>query len=134
MTLLRPNFRPESWAQNAGNGISGVQISKNFRGGMPPDPPSIASISAMIQSDLRLDPPLPYTHGNTMKFAQKFYNCVIFVSLFKIIFYSNRLMTKFGATWATKVIIECHFSFASITIRHVLTVITVKWLLYEVAK
>jgi hypothetical protein len=30
MTLLRPNFRPESWAQNAGNGISGVQISKNF--------------------------------------------------------------------------------------------------------
>ena len=60
MTLLiiRPNFRPESWAQNAGNGISGVQISKNFRGGMPPDPPTIASISAMIPSDLRLDPPL----------------------------------------------------------------------------
>ena len=58
MTLLRPNFRPESWAQNAGNGISGVQISKNFRGGMPPDLPSIASISAMISSDLRLDPPL----------------------------------------------------------------------------
>jgi hypothetical protein len=57
MTLLRPNFRPESWAQNAGNGISGVQISKNFRGGMPPDPPSIAGISAMIPSDLRLDPP-----------------------------------------------------------------------------
>jgi hypothetical protein len=58
MTLLRPNFRPESWAQNAGNSISGVQISKKFRGGMPPDPPSIASISAMIPSDLRLDPPL----------------------------------------------------------------------------
>ena len=58
MTLLRPNFRPESWAQNAGNGISGVQISKHFRGGMPPDPPSIASISAMIPSDLRLDPAL----------------------------------------------------------------------------
>ena len=61
MTLLRPNFRPESWAQNAGNGISGVQISKNFRGGMPPDTPSIASISAMIPSDLRLDPPLKTT-------------------------------------------------------------------------
>jgi hypothetical protein len=61
MTLLRPNFRPESWAQNAGNGISGVQISKNFRGGMPTDPPSIASISAMIPSDLRLDPPLDCT-------------------------------------------------------------------------
>ena len=61
MTLLRPNFRPESWAQNAGNGISGVQISKKFRGGMPPDPPSIASISAMIPSDLRLDPPLTAT-------------------------------------------------------------------------
>jgi hypothetical protein len=58
MTLLRPNFRPESWAQNAGNSISGVQISKKFQGGMPPDPPSIASISAMIPSDLRLDPPL----------------------------------------------------------------------------
>ena len=60
MTLLRPNFRPESWAQNAGNGISGVQISKNFREGMPPDPPTIASISAMIPSHLRLDPPLAY--------------------------------------------------------------------------
>jgi hypothetical protein len=58
MALLRPNFRTESDTQNAGNGISGVQISKFFRGGMPPDPPSSASISAMIPSDLRLDPPL----------------------------------------------------------------------------
>ena len=66
MTLLRPNFRPESWAQNAGNGISGVQISKNFRGGMPPDPPSIASISAMIPSDLRLDPPLQNTASHVL--------------------------------------------------------------------
>ena len=66
MTLLRPNFRPESWAQNAGNSISGVQISKKFRGGMPPDPPSIASISAMIPSDLRLDPPLYTTLHYTL--------------------------------------------------------------------
>ena len=66
MTLLRPNFRPESWAQNAGNGISGVQISKNFRGGMPSDPPSIASISAMIPSDLRLD-----VHSNVFIQNQK---------------------------------------------------------------
>ena len=63
MTLLRPNFRPESWAQNAGNGISGVQISKNFQGGMPPDTPTIASISAMIPSDLRLDPPLQTSYS-----------------------------------------------------------------------
>jgi hypothetical protein len=58
MTLLRPNFRPESWAQNAGNGISGVQISKKFRGGMPPDPPSYARPRNMILSHFKLDPPL----------------------------------------------------------------------------
>ena len=58
MALLRPNFRTKSDTQNAGNGISGVQISKFLRGGMPPNPPSIASITAMIPSDLRLDPPL----------------------------------------------------------------------------
>ena len=58
MTLLRPNFRPESWAQNAGNGISGVQISKNFRGGMPPDPLSYARPRNMIRSEFNLDPPL----------------------------------------------------------------------------
>ena len=70
MTLLRPNFRPESWAQNAGNSISGVQISKKFRVGMPPDPPSIASISAMIPSDLRLDPPLVYAAEHIVFCAQ----------------------------------------------------------------
>ena len=41
MTLLRPNFRPESWAQNAGNGISGVQISKKFQGGACPRTPLV---------------------------------------------------------------------------------------------
>ena len=29
-------------ARNSENGISGVQISKIFRGGMPPDPPNYA--------------------------------------------------------------------------------------------
>jgi hypothetical protein len=59
MTLLiRPNFRPESWAQNAGNGISRVQISKKFQGGMPPDPPSYARPRNMIRSHFKLDPPL----------------------------------------------------------------------------
>jgi hypothetical protein len=58
MTLLRPNFRTESSAQNAGNGISGVQISKNFRGGHAPGPPSYARPRIMIRSELMLDPPL----------------------------------------------------------------------------
>ena len=35
MALLRPKFRTESDVQNAGNGISGVQISKTFRGACP---------------------------------------------------------------------------------------------------
>ena len=31
-------------AQNAGNGISGLQISKMFRGDMPPDPPYLCEV------------------------------------------------------------------------------------------
>ena len=45
-------------AQNAGNRISGLQISKNFRGGMHPDPPSYARSLKMLRSDFWLDPPL----------------------------------------------------------------------------
>ena len=35
-----------------------LQISKNFRGGMPPDPPNYARPRNMIQSHFKLDPPL----------------------------------------------------------------------------
>jgi hypothetical protein len=48
MTLLRPNFRTESSAQNAENGISGLQISIKFYG-RPRN---------MIRSDFKLYPPL----------------------------------------------------------------------------
>ena len=36
------NLRRKYAAQIAGNGVSGLQISKIFRWGMPPDPPSYA--------------------------------------------------------------------------------------------
>ena len=52
------NFRRKYAAQNAGNGVSGLQISKIFRGGMPPDPPSYARSFQMLRSDYWLDPPL----------------------------------------------------------------------------
>ena len=52
------NFTTEFHAQNAANGIFGVQISKIFRGGMPPDPPSWLKPANMLRSDFRLDPPL----------------------------------------------------------------------------
>ncbi len=38
IVLLGPDYMRECDAQNAGNGVSKVQISKNFRGRMPPDP------------------------------------------------------------------------------------------------
>ena len=38
MAWLRPYFMAWCSAQNVRNAISGLQISKNFRGGMPPDP------------------------------------------------------------------------------------------------
>ncbi len=56
--IIGPNFTRESDAQNAGNGVSEVQISKIFRGGMPPDPPNYVTYSRMIRSDFSLDPPL----------------------------------------------------------------------------
>jgi hypothetical protein len=46
MALLRSNFRTEFDAQNAGNGVSGVQISKIFQGGMPPNPPRLCGASS----------------------------------------------------------------------------------------
>jgi hypothetical protein len=49
MALLRPNFRTESDAQNAGSGISGVQTS-NFKN---------ARTKNVLRSDLRLHPPMP---------------------------------------------------------------------------
>jgi hypothetical protein len=39
MALLRSNFRTEFDAQNEGNDVSGLQISKIFQGGMPSGPP-----------------------------------------------------------------------------------------------
>ena len=44
-------------AQNSGNGISGLQISKLFQVGVPPDPPSYATSLNMLRSDFWLDPP-----------------------------------------------------------------------------
>jgi hypothetical protein len=55
------NLRRKYAAQNAGNGVSGLQISNIFRGGMPPDPPSYARSFQMLQSDYWLDPPLQFT-------------------------------------------------------------------------
>ena len=41
-TLLKIGFQPiyfaQKYTQNAGNAVSETQISKHFRGGMPPDP------------------------------------------------------------------------------------------------
>jgi hypothetical protein len=37
-STVRTNLTNKRSAQNAGNGISGLQISKNFWGRMPPDP------------------------------------------------------------------------------------------------
>ena len=52
MALLRANLNTEFDAQNAGNGVSGVQISKIFRGagrggggGMPPNSPRLRGAS-----------------------------------------------------------------------------------------
>ena len=63
--VIGPNFTRESDAQNAGNGVSEVQISKFFRGGMPPDPPNYVTYSRMIRSDFSLDPPLVMSHLTT---------------------------------------------------------------------
>ena len=46
MALLKSNFRTEFDAQNAGNGVSRLQISKIFQGGMPPDPPRLCGASS----------------------------------------------------------------------------------------
>ena len=40
--VINDEYIIEFDAQNSGNGISGVQILKIFRGGMPPDPPNYA--------------------------------------------------------------------------------------------
>jgi hypothetical protein len=52
------NLRRKYAAQNTGNGVTGLQISKIFRGGMPPDPSSYARFFKMLRSDYWLDPPL----------------------------------------------------------------------------
>ena len=49
MALLRSNFRTEFDAQNAGNGVSGVQISKIFQGSIDYVVPPHFGI--MLQSD-----------------------------------------------------------------------------------
>ncbi len=59
--VIGPNYTRESDAQNAGNGVSEVQISKIFRGGMP-GPPNYVTYSRMIRSDFSLDPPLENTN------------------------------------------------------------------------
>jgi hypothetical protein len=46
MALLRSNFRTEFDAQNEGNGVSGLQISKIFQGSMPPDHPRLRGASS----------------------------------------------------------------------------------------
>ena len=46
MTLLRSNFRTEFDAQNEGNGVSGLQISKIFQGGHAPGPPRLRAASS----------------------------------------------------------------------------------------
>jgi hypothetical protein len=45
--LFGSNLRKYA-AQNAGNGVSGLQISKILWGVMPPDSPSFASITATV--------------------------------------------------------------------------------------
>jgi hypothetical protein len=46
MALLRSNFRTEFDAQNAGNGVSGLQISKIFQGGHAPGTPRLCGASS----------------------------------------------------------------------------------------
>jgi hypothetical protein len=68
MALLRANFNTEFDAQNAGNGVSGVQISNIFRGAgrggggacprTPLDFVVPPNFRIMLQSDFLLDPPL----------------------------------------------------------------------------
>jgi hypothetical protein len=52
---MRTNLMVTCSAQNAGNRISGLQISKFFQGGMPLDPPSYARSFKMLRSDFWLD-------------------------------------------------------------------------------
>jgi hypothetical protein len=52
------NFRRKYAAQNAGNGVSRLQISKIFRGAHAPGPPRYARSFQMLRSDYWLDPPL----------------------------------------------------------------------------
>ena len=40
---FKPIYFAQKYPQNAGNAVSEIQISKNFRGGMPLDPPKIVS-------------------------------------------------------------------------------------------
>ena len=40
---FKPIYFAQNCPQNAGNAISETQISKNFQGCMPPDPPKIVS-------------------------------------------------------------------------------------------
>jgi hypothetical protein len=51
-------------AQNAGNGISGLQISKIF-GGHAPGPPSYTMSLKMLRSEFWLDPPLATVRNPT---------------------------------------------------------------------
>ena len=54
MALLRSNFRTEFYGQNAGNDVSGVQISKIFRGSIPQYPLDHMvppNFRVMLQSD-----------------------------------------------------------------------------------
>jgi hypothetical protein len=54
MSTMRTNLMVTCSAQNAGNRISGLQISNIFRGGACPDAMSLK----MLRSDFWLDPPL----------------------------------------------------------------------------
>ena len=58
MSTVRTNSMVTFSAQNAGNGIPGLQISKISREGMPPDPSSHSRSLNMLRSDIWLDPPL----------------------------------------------------------------------------
>ena len=80
-SVVRINFGANLDAQNAGNDISGIQISKMFWGSTPPDPPFMHGILATHVAFSHCYPPLIYylterslfkkcpppTHGKILK-------------------------------------------------------------------
>jgi hypothetical protein len=58
--IVRINFGANLDAQNAGNYISGIQISKFFCGSTPPDPPFMCGILATHVDFSHCYPPLIY--------------------------------------------------------------------------